>query len=80
MKVVQDIGKTKIALARPVFDGEMRDAALDALQSERFVLGESVFKSWCVCEVTFVSVGKGDVTVVLPTLNEEGAVGRVIGE
>lgn len=34
----------KIPLAKPVFDEEMRDAALDALQSERFVLGESVFK------------------------------------
>jgi len=36
--------KLKIPLAKPVFDNEMKDAALDALQNERFVLGESVFK------------------------------------
>jgi len=34
----------KIPLAKPIFDDEMKDAALDALQNERFVLGESVFK------------------------------------
>jgi perosamine synthetase len=34
----------KIPLAKPVFDEEMRNAALDALQNERFVMGESVFK------------------------------------
>jgi len=34
----------KIPLARPVFDGEMRDAALGALRSERLVLGEGVFR------------------------------------
>jgi len=34
----------KIPLSRPVFDEEMRNAALDALQNERFVMGESVFK------------------------------------
>ena len=33
----------KIPLARPVFDEEMRGAAMYALQSERSVLGESVF-------------------------------------
>ena len=33
----------KVPLARPIFDEEMRGAALDALRSERFVLGESVF-------------------------------------
>ena len=27
-----------------------------------------------------MSVGRDDVTVVLPTLNEEEAIGRVIGE
>jgi len=34
----------RIPLARPVFDEEMKSAALDALQNERFVLGESVFR------------------------------------
>jgi len=33
----------KIPLAKPVFDEEMKNAALDALQNERFVMGESVF-------------------------------------
>ena len=36
--------QTKIPLAKPVFDQEMREAAIDALQNEKFVLGESVFK------------------------------------
>ena len=35
---------TRIPLAKPVFDDEMKEAAIHALQNERFVLGESVFK------------------------------------
>lgn len=34
----------KIPLAKPVFDEEMKNAAVDALQNEKFVMGESVFK------------------------------------
>jgi len=34
----------KIPSAKPVFDEEMRSAALYALQGERWVLGESVFR------------------------------------
>jgi len=34
----------KIPLAKPVFDEEMRNAALGALRSERFVMGEGVFR------------------------------------
>ena len=34
----------RIPLAKPVLDFEMQQAALHALQSERFVLGESVYK------------------------------------
>jgi len=34
----------KIPLASPVFDDEMKKAAVDALRSELFVLGDSVFK------------------------------------
>jgi perosamine synthetase len=34
----------KIPLAKPIFDEEMRRAAIEALSSERFVLGESVYK------------------------------------
>jgi perosamine synthetase len=36
--------RPKIPLAKPVFDEEMKEAAIQALQNERFVLGESVFK------------------------------------
>ena len=36
--------RTKIPLARPIFDEEMKEASLFALQNERFVLGESVYK------------------------------------
>jgi perosamine synthetase len=34
----------KIPLAKPIFDEEMKKAALDALENERFVMGESVYK------------------------------------
>jgi len=34
----------KIPLGKPVFDEEMKEAAISALQNERFVHGESVFK------------------------------------
>lgn len=33
-----------IPLASPIFDDEMKDAAISALQNEKFVMGESVFK------------------------------------
>jgi len=33
-----------VPLAKPVFDEEMKKAAFNALQNERFVMGESVFK------------------------------------
>jgi perosamine synthetase len=36
--------RSKIPLANPLLDDEMKQAALQALQTERFVLGESVFK------------------------------------
>jgi perosamine synthetase len=44
LKAVQDIRKTKIPLAKPVFNKEMEKAAVDALWNEHFVLGDSVFK------------------------------------
>ena len=34
----------KIPLAKPVFDKEMENAAINALKNEKFVMGESVFK------------------------------------
>jgi len=36
--------KLKVPLAKPVFNQEMEDAAVEALRNERFVLGESVYK------------------------------------
>jgi perosamine synthetase len=36
--------KMRVHLGNPIFDDEMREAAVLALQNERFVLGESVFK------------------------------------
>ena len=36
--------RSKIPLAKPILDDEMKEAALNALQNERFVLGESVHK------------------------------------
>jgi len=44
LKVVEDIPKAKIPLAKPVFNKEMEKAAVNALLNERFVLGESVYK------------------------------------
>ena len=34
----------KVNLMKPIFNEEMKKAAIDALQNERFVLGENVFK------------------------------------
>jgi hypothetical protein len=33
----------RIPLAKPIFDEEMKKTALDALENERFVMGESVY-------------------------------------
>lgn len=44
MVLSKGLVQTKIPLAKPVFDEEMREAAIDALQNERYVMGESVFK------------------------------------
>lgn len=34
----------RVLLSKPVFTEEMREAAVDALQNEFFVMGESVYK------------------------------------
>jgi len=44
LRVVQDVRKARIPLAKPVYNKEMEKAAIDALLNERFVLGESVYK------------------------------------
>ncbi|HDI01055.1 MAG TPA: aminotransferase DegT, partial [Candidatus Bathyarchaeota archaeon] len=36
--------EVRVPLLRPILDDEMVEAAVQALQNERFVLGESVFK------------------------------------
>lgn len=43
MKVVQKL-RVKIPLTKPVFNEEMMKAAVEALQNEHFVLGDSVYK------------------------------------
>jgi len=63
----------KISLAKPVFDEKMRSAALDALQGERWVLGESVFRFEeefaRYCGVRFgVSTGSGTSALQLSLL------------
>jgi len=44
LKLAQDIQRSKIPLAMPVFTKEMERAAVDVLWNEHFVLGESVHK------------------------------------
>jgi perosamine synthetase len=39
-----EVSSRRIPLAKPIFDKEMEKAAVEALCSEKFVLGESVFK------------------------------------
>jgi len=38
------VTSTRISLAKPVFDEEMKQAALDALENDRYTKGENVFK------------------------------------
>ena len=69
----------KVSLGKPICDEEMRDAALDALQNERFVLGESVFRveeefaSYCgvKCAVS-TSSGTGALHFALDALGVAG--------
>jgi len=71
----------KIPLSEPVFDEEMRNAALDALQNERFVMGESVFKfeeefaKYCGAKYA-VSTGSGTAALQLSLI----AVGVTRGD
>jgi perosamine synthetase len=44
MVLSKGLVQMEIPLSKPVFDEEMRNAAIDALQNERFVMGESVFE------------------------------------
>jgi perosamine synthetase len=41
---VKGVMKMNIPLAKPIFDEEMKIAAINALQNDKFVMGESVFK------------------------------------
>lgn len=75
--------RPKIPLARPVFDEEMKEAAVQALQSERFVLGESVFKfeeefaRYCGTKFA-VSTASGTAALVLSMIAEEVRGGEVL--
>jgi perosamine synthetase len=73
----------RIPLAKPVFDREMREAAIEALLSERFVLGESVFKfeeefsRYCGKEFA-VSTSSGTAALTLSLLALEVAGAEVV--
>ncbi|MGA2462610.1 MAG: DegT/DnrJ/EryC1/StrS family aminotransferase [Candidatus Bathyarchaeia archaeon] len=62
--------RPKIPLAKSVFDEEMKEAAVHALQNERFVLGESVYKfeeefaRYCGTKIA-VSTASGTAALVL---------------
>jgi len=72
----------KIALASPVLDDEMRDAAAHALQNERFVGGESVhkfeeeFAQYCRTKYA-VSTASGTAALIL-SLTAKGVAGRQV--
>jgi perosamine synthetase len=75
--------RPKIPLAKPVFDEEMKEAAVQALQNERFVLGESVFKfeeefaRYCGTKFS-VSTASGTAALVLSMIAEEVRGGEVL--
>ena len=64
------IHQTKVRLANPVFDEEMKEAALQAFQNEHFVGGESVrkfeeeFASYCGTKYA-VSTASGTAALIL---------------
>jgi perosamine synthetase len=75
--------RPKIPLGRPVFDEEMKEAAVQALQNERFVLGESVFKfeeefaQYCGTKFA-VSTASGTAALVLSMIAKEVHGGEVL--
>lgn len=73
---------TRIPLAKPIFDEEMKEAAIQALQNERFVLGESVYKfedefARCCGTKFAVSTASGTAALVL-SLVAEGVRGSEV--
>jgi perosamine synthetase len=75
--------QNRIPLAKPVIDDEMKEAALQALQNERLVLGESVFKFEAefarYCETEFaVSTASGTAALALSLIAEGVGGGEVI--
>jgi perosamine synthetase len=75
--------RSKIQLANPVLDEEMMQAAIQALQNERFVLGESVFKfeeefaRYCGTKFA-VSTASGTAALVLSMIAKEVRGGEVL--
>lgn len=73
----------RIPLAKPVFDEEMKQAAIQALQNERFVLGESVYKfeeefaQYCGTKLA-VSTASGTAALVLSLVAEGARGGEVV--
>jgi perosamine synthetase len=73
----------KIPLSRPIFDEEMKEAAISALQNERFVGGESVhkfeeeFARYCGTRFA-VSTASGTAALVLSLIAEGVRGGEVV--
>jgi len=72
----RQVRRRAIPLSKPVFDEEMKVAAVQALENERFVLGESVyefeeeFARFCGTKFA-VSTGSGTAALVLSLIAEE---------
>jgi len=75
--------REKISLAKPVFDDEMKEAAIHALQNEPLVLGESVhkfeeeFARYCGTKFA-VSTGSGTAALMLSLIAEGVNGGEVV--
>jgi perosamine synthetase len=73
----------KIPLSMPIFDQEMKEAAMRAFENERFVLGESVLKfeqefaRYCGSKYA-VATGSGTAALVLSLIALEVGQGEVI--
>jgi perosamine synthetase len=73
----------RIPLAKPVFDEEMRETAIQAMQNEHFVMGESVFKfeeefaRFCATQFA-VSTASGTAALTLSLVALGAKAGEVI--
>jgi glycosyltransferase involved in cell wall biosynthesis len=71
LKAEVEFSRLRIPLAKPVFEGEIEKAAVDAPRNERFVSGESVGKFEERDTLGKTLAASLSIGVVIPTLNEE---------